>query len=197
MALETILRLQTEVCEKDCKSFGFSETTGAYDVLLDPTGWGAPNPLTSNATAATLDIYAPGNSSATPTLSVNLLATTNFPNTNPTIEYLITNTALGLSGKLTDGLWVFVYTVTVNTVVYQQTIQKITTCNAKCCVDGLFGAIEDFDCDECKDEAIKRAMDASAFYQGMVSAAGCGKIDKFLKIQKLLSRLCNNTKCCG
>lgn len=190
-------KLQFDICEEICTQFTFTETTLAYSV--NGTGWGTPNPNYTLATVATLDVYAPSNTTSTPTLTIDLLATGDFPNITGTPEYTITNTALGYSGRLPDGVWKFVYTVTIvdgSTTTYRQTIEKVTYCNAKCCVDGLFAAIEDFDCD-CMDDAINKALSAQAILSGMVSAARCGRKSTFSKLQAMLERLCNNTNCCS
>lgn len=191
------LKLNFSICESGCKDFIFTETTGLYDSVDNPTGWNGSNASIANVTIATLDIYSP-TSTTTPTLTIDLFATGNFPTTDDTIEYIVTNTALGLSGRLTDGVWKFVYTVTVvdgDTTVYKQTIEKITYCNAKCCVDKLFAGIEDFECD-CAIEAINKALNAQAILKGMIYAAGCGQKNKFDKLKKMLERMCNNTNCC-
>lgn len=188
-------KLLFDICTDNCKKFTFTETTAVYDASTNPTGWNGPNPNTALATSATLDIYYPGDTTNIG-LTIDLFATGNYPTITTTLEYIITNTALGLSGKLTDGLWKFVYTVVDDSITYQQTISKITYCNAKCCVDGLFGLIDDFECD-CSEAAITKALDAQAIYKGMISAANCGKIEKFTRLQAILERLCNNTNCCS
>lgn len=197
------LKLNFSVCtENSCKNFTFIETTGTYDATTNPTGWGAPNSLIAWATAATLDIYKPGNTTTTPDLTIDLFAVTpdNWPTTDNTLEYLITNTVLGVSGKLTDGFWKFVYSVTVQEVdtikVYKQTKYIATTCNAKCCVDGLFAEIEDFECD-CMEAAINKAITAQAIYKAMESAGKCGNLTKFNKLKSMLTRMCNNQDCCS
>ena len=189
--------LKFNICLEDCKSFIFTETTGVYENPDNLTGWNGPNANLALATVATLDVYAPN--ASTPTITIDLLATSSFPTIDDTLEYEITNTALGYSGRLPDGVWKFKYTVVVVdgvTTTYQQTIEKTTYCNAKCCVDKLFAGIEDFECD-CMEEAINKAINARAIYDGMVAAAECGQKATFVKLQKMLERMCNNTNCCN
>lgn len=196
------LVLKFDICPiGNCRGFTFTETTGAYNATTNLTGWGSPNPLTSNATAATIGVFKPGNTTTTADLTINLFALIpNFPTTSSTQTYTITNTALGYTGRVVDGVWKFVYTVTTLesavVKVYQQTIQRTTYCNAKCCVDGLFGEIEDFECD-CMEAQISKAHTAFAIYRSMVSAASCGNITKFNKLKSTLERMCNNQDCCS
>ena len=196
------LVLKFDVCSKsNCKKFVFNETTGEYNVTTNTTGWGSPNPLVAWVTAATLAVYKPGNATTTPDLTIDLFnETPNWATTDSTQEYTINNTDLGYSGKMPDGIWKFVYTVTVTEVdtvkIYQQTIQKATYCNAACCVDGLFAAIEDFDCD-CMEAQISAALTAQAIFKSLVSAAKCGNITKFNKLLSMLQRMCNNQSCCS
>lgn len=192
----SVVKVLFEICEENCTSFIFDETTGLFNSTTNPTGWNGSNPNIALTTAATLDIYYPGDLT-TIGLTIDLFATTDFPSTTSTPTYTITNTALGLSGRLTDGLWKFVYTVVVDGQTFQQSIEKITYCNAKCCVDGLFGAIDDLDCRDCQKIAEDKALTAFTLYRGMISAATCGKINKFTRLQTMLTRLCNNTNCCN
>lgn len=196
------LVLKFNVCpQSNCKKFVFTETTGEYDATDNPTGWESPNPLIAWVTAATLDVYKPGNTTTTPDLTVDLYnQTPSWATTDDTQEYTINNTDLGYNGKVPDGIWKFVYTVTVlevtNVKVYQQTIQKATYCNAACCVDGLFANIEDFECD-CMEAQISAALTAKAIFESMVGAAKCGNITKFNKLLLMLQRMCNNQSCCS
>lgn len=191
-----MLVLKFDICTEDnCKRFVFTETTGSYVLASNPTGWGNPNPNPALATSATLDIYSPSNSTTTPSLTIDLLVN-GYPDITGTVEYTITNTALGYSGRVADGIWKFVYTVVVGGDTYKQTIQKATTCNAKCCIDGLFGDIEDFECD-CMEAAISKALTAQAIYKAMVGAGACGNITKFNKLKSMLERMCNNQDCCS
>lgn len=195
------LVLKMDICPIDnCRGFTWSEQTGAY-ASDNLTGWNAPNEQIAFVTAAVLEVFKPGNTTTTADLTIDLFAESpNWATVDTTQEYTITNTALGYSGRVTDGIWKFVYTVTATHVdevlVYKQTAQRATYCNAKCCVDGLFGEIEDFECD-CMEAAISKALTAQAIYKSMVSAASCGNITKFNKLKSMLERMCNNQDCCS
>lgn len=196
------LVLRFNICTEDnCKRFVFTETTGVYNATTNPTGYNAPNPLIASATSATLDVYLPSNTTTTPDLTVDMFAES-YPTVVDTFEYTIYNSDLGFSAgtKMTDGFYKFVYTVVIDVsgtpTTFTQTVTKALSCNAACCVDGLFGEIPDFECD-CAEAAINKALTAQAIYKAMVSAGACGNKTKYTKLQSMLSRMCNNTNCCS
>ncbi len=192
--------LNFDICSKSqCRLFTFTETTNNISVLS--TGWNAPNPDVVDATAATLEIFLPANTTIVPSFIIDLFATGNYPTDSTVVEYNITNTYLGYTGRLPDGRYKFVYKVIINNgvvpaVTYKQTKEKFLACNAKCCVDKLFAAIEDFECD-CMDEAKEKAFSAYTLHQSMIHASNCGQSTTFNKLRLLLERLCNNQNCCN
>lgn len=192
------LKLNIAVCSKsNCKKFEFVELTGEYDLVDNLTGWETPNPTIAGVNSAILEVYKPGFTStsiADETFDLHAESPA-WPTTDTTQIFTITNNDLGYSGKVEDGIWKFVYIVEVENVVYKQTIYIATTCNIKCCVDNLFAAIEDFECD-CMETQIDKALTAQAIFKAMESAANCSNITKFNKLKSMLQRMCTNTNCC-
>jgi len=184
--------LHFEVCDsRDCKSLLFTETTGAYNVTSNPTGWGAPNELTSDAVSAVLNIVLPSSTS----VNINLF-TSSYPSVNKTLEYTITSATLGLAAnlKLDDGLYVFTYTVVTGTTTYTQVNRVYITCNSKCCVATMLAKIPDKDCN-CNDEYICKVLKAYTFYQALVLAGETGQTTKFANLKEILDDMCLSTNC--
>lgn len=187
------LVLQFSVCQSsNCKKFTFTEQTKAYSTN-NTTGWGTPNPATTDATSASLAVTTPGNV----TYTFNLF-TSSYPTTDFLQEYIILNTDLGYSSTETieDGEWTFVYTVVASSTTYTQTLRKFTYCNAKCCVYQMFKDIpDDVSCDCCDDSIIENAEKARAFLEGLENAADCQLSGKFNRLLTTVNNLCGNQNC--
>ena len=92
----------------------FNETTGAYHVTTNPTGWGAPNPVVGDATSVKLFVGVPGNTSM-----IELDLSANFPEDDDSVDLDILATTLGLN-HIPSGVWKFTYEV-VATTTYTKT----------------------------------------------------------------------------
>lgn len=125
-------------------SLAFIETTLPF-ATDNLTGWNAPNFTIASAQTATLSLLT--NLSATP-VSINLFPSL-FPTTDDTQEYIVTNTILGYTGKISDQIMPVTYTVTgiFNSVPYTLTAFKYI---------GIFNALE---C--CKAKLLAKAAQAS------------------------------------
>lgn len=193
------LALDVSVCQtSDCKYILWKELTGLYNVSSNPTGYGAPNKTVANATAATLAITLTDGTIVT----LNLYST--FPTSDCTASYTLSSFTLGLSGAtltaIPDGLYKFVYTVTFSDLS-TATITKnvLFSCQVKCGVNSLFGALPLCDCD-CKDnEEFENAMFAKTMFDQLIYAAGCNsstaKINKLLESLSDFLKIVNST--CG
>lgn len=182
-----------ELCvQSSCQELVFKETTGAYSVS-NVGGYGNPNPLIGDVTAASVLITNPGGTQYT----VDLLATTYFPTTDTSYEYVIPMSSIGAPTTITDGQWTFVYTVTAGSVSYTATVSYIFTCNTECCVAKLLANIEVDDCD-CNSSNIKKINDylkARAFLSAMRDAAYCGNLSRYTSIKSLVDKICRKTDC--
>jgi len=185
------LVLDFEICQTpDCKIFVFVETTGVYNVTTNPRGWGAPNPLTADATAATLAINIAGGTVYT----LNLL-TSDFPSSVDTLEYDVTADLIGGTANtaITDGIYTFTYSVTVGGTTYTQTKTQGIYCSVQCCIYSMFKAL-DSTCD-CHTEAKERALDAFMLLKGLITSTASGNITNFNTNLEVLQRLCLNSNC--
>ena len=185
------LVLNFEICQTaDCKTFTFTETTGVYNASTNPTGWGAPNPLTSNATSATLAINIAGGTVYT----LNLF-TSSFPSSVSSLEYDVTASLIGgASGaKITDGIYTFVYTVVASGVTYTQTIIKGIYCQVQCCVYSMFKSlVSTCDCNATEKE---RALDAFILLKGLITSTASGNTTNFNTDLAVLQKMCLNSNC--
>lgn len=172
-----------------CASILLKELTGAYNALLNITGWGAPNPLTSDATAWSIIVTAPNGSITTISNPVGL------PTSNNDLEYIITSSALGItSSVIPDGLYVIEYKATIASVVYTTgTKYFLFTCNLDCCIAKMFAKIAtSTDC-ACDSTIIKNALYASALLEGLKASAACGNTTSINSLLTKLNTICGFT----
>lgn len=185
------------VCQRsNCKGITFTETTGVYSTS-NTTGWGSPNQLTSDATAATLLIESYDSTTNTyTTLSTTNLFTSSFPSSTSTQEIFLDSTYFGevITDAIPDGIYVFTYTVTTSTTTYTQKKKAYFYCEAKCCVYGMFPSLDVCECD-CDDARTERAALAMTFYMGLKWDTICTNDAKFNEILDLLARLCSYEDC--
>lgn len=187
------LVLQFSICQSNnCKKFTFTEQTKAYSTN-NTSGWGSPNPATTDAVTATLAVTSPSNITTTFNLFTNSYPTTDF-----TQEYIILNTDLGYAStaSIKDGEWTFVYTITTASATYTQTVRKFTWCQAKCCVFQMFKDVpDDVACDCCESDIQERAEKAKAFLDSLENAAECQQRNKFNRLLTTVNNLCGNQNC--
>lgn len=187
------LGLSFQICQSsDCSELTFVETTGVYNATSNPTGYGAPNALTSDATAATLTVTLASGSSYV----IDLLATTFFPSSDITFEYALSNADFGgvASSAIDDQIINFLYTVTTASATYTTSFSQAFYCQVQCCVMSMFADI-DVDCDSCTKSKTDAALKAYALLKGLIYSANCGNSTYFNSILTQLNKLCLNTNC--
>ncbi len=185
--------LQFQICQSGgCDSLQFTETTGIYNAISNPNGWGVSNESTSDALSAMLTIVL-GNGS---TYNINLFATGNFPTSDNTFVYNIINEDIGYvtGDSIPDQIITFTYTVTTATTTYTQVVEQAFYCNVQCCVNTMFLDL-DFDCSECFSNQLEQALIAYSMLQGLKAASNCGNNSQFNNILTKLNKLCSNTNC--
>lgn len=188
MALET----KIDVCVRDaCTTLVFLETTGAYNVTTNATGYGTPNPTKASVTAVTLVITDPTDNVYTLDLSAK-----GFPSDNVDFEYEIPLSDIGNRESIDDGLWQFVYTVTSGSE-YIASKTALFHCNANCCVAKLLLNINEDpnDTSTKNKKAIEKYSKAFTFLQSLKHYAYCGNYDKFTNIKTIIDKLCVNSGC--
>ena len=185
------LQLKFSTCViNGCTQIRFTETTGFYSIV-NTGGYGAPNMEVSDATSATLAIT---NTSGT-TYTIDLLATTLFPTIITSQYYDIPVADIGSPTSITDGEWLFVYTVSDGVDTYTASKYQYFYCNSECCVTEMLAAI-DLSCDCCKETTdYKNYILAWTQLQSLKKAAACGDSTNFTAIKKIVDKLCKNSSC--
>lgn len=190
MALELDFSVSVkEACSKIC----FTELTGAYNADLNPTGWGAPNPLTSGATLVSIVITKPDGT------SVTISSPTGLPTSDATLDYEINASTLNSSWtKILDGLYTIVYSLTASGTVYSVTKYVLFSCNIECCVAKLFAKIAtESDC-ACDSTLVNNALYADSLFQGLLAAKGCGNTTAINNLLTKLNKICTASESdCG
>jgi len=185
--IQMAVDVKFSICQSsDCKSIKFTETTGAYHVTTNPTGWGAPNELTSNAVSATLTITGPDGTTYSP---VNVFTLGTFPKTTST-AYSIAASAIdaNLTGFV-DGNWEMTYTVTTATATYEEKLTFFFFCKIDSCICKKLATLKVDDC-TCDPGKIEEVLQMKAYAYALEYAVGCGNITGANEILATLQRMC-------
>ena len=185
-----MLQPQFTFClDKGCSTFTFTDTTGTYDEILNPGGYGAPNIALEDVVSAVVKIE-------TGTTSQQISLTLSDP---PVIEDLenITFTSTDLGFDIVDGVYTITYTV-ANSLTYSIKKQEMFfACNAECCVYKMSTKVST-DTAECNTPAINNFLNAYTYLQVLKNAARAGQNTKFTNTLTLLNKLCTASGCgCG
>lgn len=181
----------SELQSANRKGIVFTDTTGAYDVVSNPDGYGSPNATIAQISQANLYITDTGGTLHT----VNVYPT--FPSAL-NASFTVNNTDLGLTANdvLPDGFYTVRYEVqgttgTQNGVLSSVSKKVLLSGGLDCCVRKLAAK---GDCNCKKPEAVEARM----LYEAMVLAAENCDETCAEKIFKELQRMCNKKcKCYG
>ena len=178
------LQLDFNIRESDnTKELRFIETTGLYNAVSNPGGYGVLNDFPSSATIVTLKITPPNGTQVAIDM---LIPVSGFPTFDKNVEYIIKGQDLGIGTdvNLPDGVWDVTYEVTTpGEASMVVDIQKIfISGRARCCVNNMLCDVDLCDCE------------ASAYLQVAKACGGCGDAVKFTETLKIISNYCN--KCC-
>lgn len=176
----------------DGKSLRFTETTGAYDSVLNPNGWG----VSGSPTLASIDsckIYIVNNNNVQYTIDVISYlpsATNDF--------YNITSDDIGLSAntQIPDGVYTIKYEVgdiSENTYISHLAYILVDR-EVKCCVFKKVEEILDI-CDSCQDKKLVNFMFSYALYKSLLYAVKLGRLTKAQEILTALQKYCSQSNC--
>ena len=166
-----------------CDEVTLLDATGNYDITINPTGWGTPNPDTSDITAATLTI---SNSAFISDIIVDIFA--------DIADYLsggLTKTILELLGTdvAADGYYTFTVTLTVSGTDYTYSSAQAFFCLGKCC---LLKKLATIPLPLTQDEkAFDELTEMFVLFNGMYWASCCGKSDRFTYLLNEFNNLCS------
>ena len=126
MALVPKISARTLNC---CQLLQVKDITMAYDVSLNPTGWGSPNIEHSDVVSATVAITYPNGTKVTEDVSVAFqVGTDPFD--------LCSLSPVGAT--FPDGVYLVEYTIFDGADTYYTSVQISMDCNVSCCVDKMF-----------------------------------------------------------
>lgn len=175
-----------------CSTLTFTETTGAYDVSTNTTGYGAPNPAIGDVTQIVLNITSPDGE-----LYIIDLTSEGFPTTDDELEYEIDMADLDDRDVIEDGYWSFTLTAVTGSGSFTGYKSYFFYCNAECCVNKLLSAVEADECmcDEENNKRIDRYIKVKTFLESLKNAANCYNETKFDNILTIINKLCRNADC--
>jgi hypothetical protein len=167
-------------------SVRFTELTGAYNLLTNPTGYGFPNATLAQVSTATIFITRPDG------VQFTLQNISPLPSsTNQFID--ITNVDLGLNSgtKLQDGFYVFTYeaqgtTPTQSGILSRLSKNVLLYNDVECCVRKMGSS----SCGCTHNEFVE----AFNLFNAMLSANLCGNYSGAQEILERLQVMCSN-KC--
>ena len=202
MASNTILEFKFSVCLKDgCSLLSLSDTTGEYDVNINPYGWFPDTtgsslqlPYISDVETCIMKLYEPDGTEHILDLFSSYNAFLSLTGT----PVNIVSEAFSLD-TFVDGWY------TINIEISGRTLQGITndwstsysedfffTCNAQCKIDNMFSMITDSDltntpspclqCDSKSNSILQSAIQAQAFLNSAINAACCSKKNMAIKL---------------
>ena len=174
------LKLKISV-EENCDSLYLFDCTGKYDKKCNPTGWGRPNEILSNAESAVVKVYPP---EAENPIVLDLYP--DFPTENGE-GYEILPEDIG-SDKFKSGVWKFEYEVRVSGVLYFVTFYKLLTKDLECCLNDKKVNV---DVDNFDSKEVINSNNISALFKSAVLNACRGKIKEAEKIIKFLYIKCS------
>lgn len=186
------VELDFKICQSiDCSTFTFVDTTGSYNSVDNPGGWGSPNEEISDARSANLNIVLSNGNS----YNIDLFNTGYFPTTDINFQFDLTNEDFGYltSSPIDDQIMNFTYTVTTSTETYTCNFQQAFYCQVQCCVMSMFIDI-DIECD-CSKNKIDTALKAYALLKGLIYSGNCGNKTNFNNILTQLNKICKNSNC--
>ncbi len=187
------MQLDIDTCQNsDCSSLNITDQTGVYS-SGNSGGYGSPNFAISDAVGAHLYVTDPSGVQTT----INCYPT--FPDDTGASTFTITNTDLGNTGSMADGIYVIKYQVdflNFNSQVVSYNVVKtiLLSCSTKCCIDKMIAKIPESDC-SCEDKQLKNALLAFGLYQALINAGKCGSVSAVSNLLSRLTKLCSSANC--
>lgn len=179
--------LQIESTQSDSgKVLYLKDTTGVYDSVNNPGGWGGPNPDYSDISSWTFEIAIPGSQEFQYGITV-------ANPTGPNAVWTILPTSIGLPADsvFIDGMYTIRVLVKID-ADYIIPVNKyvLLAHNAKCCVYGSLAQTTDCDC--CSDDAQSiKALNVYSMYQSMLYNAAMGKVENVNNLLKCIQTNCD------
>lgn len=171
-----------EVCQPNCSTIQFIDTTNVYNSESNTSGWAGSNINTEDVTAATIVVTdTAGNIQFT----YDVLSQLPDPVTG---EIIFTD----YSTSLTDGNYIVTYTITTSGDIYTHSQTIAVTCNFECCISKQLSKIAKAVCaDSCDTSTVDEYLLIEGLLYAYKAAAMCEKTDIKEKIKLRLQRFCD------
>ena len=171
-----------------CGSLVITDGTGIYDVVLNPTGWGVPNPIVADVTAAKVII--------TNTYTVQAVEVDIFAQFADMFTTGITLTSLAVIGSALwpDGYYEIEYVVTTGGTEYSYTHSFGMQCQVECCVRRA-ALLQKFPICNFKD--VERANVMVYLFSDLILAGCCGNVEQYNTILGELQKYCTGNGSLG
>lgn len=193
MALE--LKFTSSVTTDGLKLL-FQELTGLYDIATNPTGYGTPNPDTTDAIGVTLEVLFP-NEDETEIHTIDL--STSFPSsdTSTAIEFTMEDFDGEEGDIFPDGVYTLIYNVETDTELFTTTKYIFAYSQVKCCVESMFKNLNPYNCSGGCLEAAEEALTVWAYYKALLANATCGDITRTNEMLEFVNKLCSGNGNCA
>ena len=187
--------IKSNVTKPDCKSFDYSQTTGAYSVS-NLTGWGTPNKDLADVASSILVIT--NHKTGVIYDDINIVSaetsTTNFA----FAELFLSSTPIGTE-EIADGIYSFKHTVTFNDDSIITNIAYIVSlCTLNCSIqaftDTMLDTVDDC-CSDNKKELLTNYSEIMTLYDLLLKSALCNNFTAFNSIYSSIELLLLNINC--
>lgn len=183
------------------KVLAFRETTGVYNEISNPSGWGTPNKEINTVTDAYITIQ-PLSGDEIFTIDYTALQSAGLPDSTKLVQVHITMADLGGTNLIPfpDGTYLLKYYVTADGVDYMTSRYIYSYTNVRSCVSRMFAKIKVskncIGCTEEEREYSKKALEAYTYYKALLCAALTGQLDKADILLAYVNELCSTNSDC-
>jgi hypothetical protein len=191
------LTVKFNLCQTPtCTKLEFTDQTGAYNVVTNPTGYDEDDevpsqPATSDFFDSTLTITTPDNE------SYDFVLYPTYPTIDKDLIYYINGTDLGYQdNKIIDGIYQVVYTLDIDPDPYVVSKYFLFTCQVECCIDKLYAKVttENTSCIS-DNKYLSSAIEADGYVCAAKDALACGKIAMAKRFLAKAQSICSNIDC--
>lgn len=179
----------------DCKQLQVIDNTGIYDAVDNLGGWGAPNVLLADVTAAVIKVLLPKGAVGS---EITIDLEPQIPNNNFNFK-ILRSQDFGLKADtlLPDGTYIIDYEVTnsVGPVTDKFHTEITLVCQKLKCVNKILAKIAATGCD-CDKSTRELATEVQMVMASMRHAAECQRPSEVDKIAILLDKLCKQIDNC-
>jgi hypothetical protein len=183
------LQLKINACFEDkCSKLKIYDTSGEYDVITNPSGWGNPNLDLVNVTDAVISLSYTNSSLNTYNVTTTINNATIVNGQFELVE--ISNL------DFNDGIYSVFYVVNDGFVDYSATYRFFSTCKADCCVEKMKVKFKEELCGCNWLVYWDNYKKAEALLFAAKSAFACGKNAQALDLLAQVNKICSIQKCC-